>query len=425
MTKPYRNMSREELAAEQSRMQAAFEALKAKGLKLDMSRGKPGRDQLDLSSGILTILTKPEDCQMDGIEARNYGTLMGLPSARMLFAEILGCKPEEVFVGGNASLSLMYDTVARAYTHGRLRSDVPWSKLDKVKFLCPAPGYDRHFAISQSFGMELITIPMTAEGPDMDAVEQAVKDPAVKGMWCVPKYSNPEGIIYSEDTVRRIAAMKPAAKDFLLIWDNAYCIHDFGCDFQPFPDILSLCREAGNPDMPVEFASTSKVTIPGAGVAVMAMSEDNLNYVKKILTIQLISADKVNQLRHVRFLQDKAHTLAHMKKQAAILRPKFEAVLEALDQDIAPLDIARWNRPAGGYFISLNAMPGTAKRTLALAKEAGVIMTNAGATFPYGQDPEDSNIRIAPTMPPVAELKQAVEVFCVSLRLAALEKLLG
>ncbi|MDD3919607.1 MAG: aminotransferase class I/II-fold pyridoxal phosphate-dependent enzyme [Eubacteriales bacterium] len=423
--KPYGEMTKAELAAERSRMQEAFDALKARGLKLDMSRGKPGRDQLDLSSEVLSILSKPEDCQIDGIEARNYGNLMGLPSARKLFAEILGVKPEEVFVGGNASLTLMYDTVARAYTHGRLHSDTPWSKLDRVKFLCPAPGYDRHFAISQSFGMELITIPMTAEGPDMDAVEAAIKDPAVKGMWCVPKYSNPEGIVYSDATVRRIASMQPAAKDFLLIWDNAYCIHDFGCDFQPFPDILTLCREAGNPDMPVEFASTSKVTIPGAGVAVMAMSEDNLKYAQKILTVQLISADKVNQLRHVRFLKDKAHTLEHMKKQAAILRPKFEAVLEALDRDIAPLSIAKWNRPVGGYFISLDAMPGTAKRTLELAKEAGVVMTNAGATFPYGKDPNDSNIRIAPTMPPVSELKQAVEVFCTALRLAALEKLMA
>ena len=319
----------------------------------------------------------------------------------------------------------MYDTIAKAYTHGLLHSEKPWAKLDKVKFLCPAPGYDRHFKISESFGMEMITIAMTADGPDMDAVEQAIQDPCVKGMWCVPKYSNPEGVIYSDETIRRIAAMKPAAKDFILMWDNAYCIHEFDGDYVPFPDILSLCREAGNPDMVFEYASTSKVTFPGAGISVMATSVDNMKYMTGLLSIQTISYDKVNQLRHIRFLKDKASTLELMKKHAAIMKPKFDAVLNALDTEIAPLGIAQWKRPKGGYFVSVDTIDGLAKRTLALCKEAGVVMTGAGATFPYGVDPRDRNIRIAPSLPPVEELEEAMQVFCTCLRLAALEKLMA
>ena len=292
-----------------------------------------------------------------------------------------------------------------------------------MKFLCPSPGYDRHFKVTQSFGAELITIPMTAEGPDMDAVEEAVKDPAVKGIWCVPKYSNPDGIIYSQATIERIAHLHPAAPDFIVMWDNAYCIHEFEGEYVPFPDIISLCRESGNPDMVFEYASTSKVTFPGAGVSVMAASTDNLKYMTNLIGMQSISADKVNQLRHVRYLKDKAHTLELMKRHAQILGPKFRAVLDALEREIAPLGIASWKRPKGGYFVSLNAMPGTAKRTLALCREAGVTMTGAGATFPYGRDPEDSNIRIAPSLPPVEELEQAMSVFCVCLKMAALEKL--
>jgi DNA-binding transcriptional MocR family regulator len=375
-------------------------------------------------SGIFDVLRSDSDFQCDGMDVRNYGGLDGLPCAKALFAEILGVRPEQVFMGGNASLQLMYDTIAKAYTHGLRHSVRPWAKEEEIKWLCPAPGYDRHFKISQSFGMKMITIPMTPTGPDMDMVEKAVQDPAVRGMWCVPKYSNPDGIIYSQETIRRIAALKPAAPDFLLMWDNAYCIHEFDGEYVPFPDILSLCAQAGNPDLVFEFASTSKVTLPGAGVAVMASSEDNLAYMTKLLTCQTISFDKVNQLRHVRFLQDKAHTLELMKKHAAILGPKFRAVLQALESEIAPLDIATWQKPRGGYFVSVNAMPGTARETLRLCKEAGVVMTGAGATYPYGVDPQDSNMRIAPSLPPVAELDAAIQVYCVCLRMAALEKLL-
>ena len=421
----YKSMNHEQLAAEYDAVSKKFAGLKEKNLKLDMSRGKPGKEQLDLVSDMLTVLSKPEDCVADGLDVRNYGELTGLPCAKKLFAEILGCKPEECFIGGNASLTLMYDTIAKAYTHGLLHSEKPWSKLDKVKFLCPSPGYDRHFKVTQSFGAELITIPMTAEGPDMDAVEEAVKDPAVKGMWCVPKYSNPEGIIYSRETIDRIAHLKPAAPDFVVMWDNAYCIHEFEGEYVPFPDMLSICREAGNPDMVFEYASTSKVTFPGAGISVMATSTDNLKYMTGLIGIQTISADKVNQLRHVRYLKDKAHTLELMKRHAQVLGPKFRAVLDALDREIAPLGIASWKRPKGGYFVSLDTADGLAKRTLELCREAGVVMTSAGATYPYGVDPRDRNIRIAPSLPPVAELEAAIEVFCVCLRLAALEQLLN
>lgn len=421
----YTSMSKDQLQVEYAAVSKNFAELKEKGLKLDMSRGKPGKAQLDMVSGILSILTNPEDCIVDGVDVRNYGGLTGLPCAKRFFAEILGCKSEECFIGGNASLTLMYDTIAKAYTHGLRHSEKPWSKLDTVKFLCPAPGYDRHFKISQSFGMEMITIEMTETGPDMDAVEEAVKDPAVKGMWCVPKYSNPEGVVYSEETIRRIAHLKPAAPDFLLMWDNAYCIHEFDGDYVPFPDILSLCREAGNPDMVFEYASTSKVTLPGAGISVMATSVDNMEYMTSLMGIQTISYDKVNQLRHVMFLKDKAHALELMKQHAAIMKPKFDAVLSALDKEIAPLGIAQWKRPKGGYFVSVDTMDGLAKRTLALCKEAGVVMTGAGATFPYGVDPRDRNIRIAPSLPPVEELEQAIAVFCTCLKLAALEKLLA
>ena len=421
----YATLTAAQLQQEYDVVTAAFEAAKAKNLKLDMSRGKPGKAQLDLVSDILTVLSTPEDCVADGMDVRNYGELAGVPACRALFAEILGCKPSEVFAGGNASLNLMYDVIAKAFTHGLLHSERPWCKEDVVKFLCPSPGYDRHFKVTESFGMELITIPMTEEGPDMDAVEAAVKDPAVKGIWCVPKYSNPQGITYSDAVIDRLAALKPAAPDFTIMWDNAYCIHEFDGDFVPFRDILTVCREAGNPDMVFEFASTSKVTLPGAGVAVFATSEANMEYMKKLLTVQVISYDKVNQLRHVRYLKDKAHTLELMKKHAAIMKPKFDAVVDMLDREIRPLGIGKWCRPKGGYFVSYDAMPGTAKRALALCKEAGVVMTGAGATYPYGKDPQDSNIRIAPSLPPVAELEAAMEVFCVCVRMAALEKLMG
>ena len=421
--KPYAQLTPEERAGEYARLQAEFGELKARGLSLNMARGKPGKQQLDLVSDIFGLMQKPEDYVSDGIDVRNYGEMTGLPAARRLFADILDCRPEQVFVGGNASLQLMYDTICKAYTHGLLHSPRPWRLEETVKWLCPAPGYDRHFKITETFGFELITIPMTDSGPDMDAVEAAVRDPAVKGIWCVPKYSNPDGVIYSEETVRRFAALNPAAPDFLIMWDNAYCVHEFEGDYVPFPDILSLCAQAGHPDMVFEFASTSKITLPGAGVSCFACSEANMAHMEKLLTPQVISFDKVNQRRHVLYLRDKAHTLELMKKHAAIMAPKFRCVADALDREIAPLGIASWRRPKGGYFVSFNALPGTAKRTLALCGEAGVAMTGAGATFPYGRDPQDSNIRIAPALPPVEELEQAMEVFCVCVRLAALEKL--
>ena len=421
--KKYAEMGLAERQTAYAAVKAEYEQQKALGLKLNMARGKPGREQLDLVMDIFDVLKTADDYQCDGIESRNYGEVAGLPAARALFADILGCKSSQCFIGGNASLQLMYDAISKAYTHGLLHSPCKWGKLDTVKWLCPAPGYDRHFKVTQSFGMELLTVPMTADGPDMDVVEALIRDPAVKGMWNVPKYSNPEGVIYSNATIRRIAAMKPAAPDFMLMWDNAYCIHEFEGAYKPFPDILALCAENGNGDMVYEFASTSKVTFPGAGVSVMATSEANLAYLTPLINIQTIGYDKINQLRHVRYLKDRAHTLALMQKHAAILGPKFHAVLQALDTEIAPLDIARWKRPVGGYFVSLDAMPGTAKRTLQLCKEAGVTMTGAGATFPYGVDPQDSNIRIAPSLPPVQELEQAIAVLCNCLKLSALEKL--
>lgn len=421
--KSYPTMTPAERKSEYDALLSEYERFKGLHLSLNMARGKPGKEQLDLVSDILAVLSDSDDCIDEGLDVRNYGNLSGLPSAKRLFADLLGTQPEQIFVGGNASLNLMYDLIAKAYTHGLRHSPRPWAKEEKVRFLCPAPGYDRHFKISESFGMELVTIRMTADGPDMDAVEDAVRDPSVKGIWCVPKYSNPEGILYSDAVIDRLAALRPAAPDFALIWDNAYCVHEFAGDFVPFRDILSLCAAQGNADMPYEFASTSKITFPGAGVAVMAASRDNLDYLESLLTYQTISYDKVNQLRHVKYLKDRAHTLELMQRHAAILAPKFEAVLDALETQIAPLDIARWTKPRGGYFVSLYAMNGTAKRVVGLMKDAGVVLTGAGATYPYGVDPDDSNIRIAPSLPPVDELRLAMQVLCVCLRLAALEKL--
>lgn len=420
----YMEMSAAELNAELQSVNEHFLECKAKGLKLNMARGKPSKLQLDLAEGVLQTVTTAQDCMSDGVDARNYGELSGLKCAKTYWADVLGCKPEEVFVGGSSSLTLMFDVISRAYSHGLLHSHRPWNKEEVVKFLCPSPGYDRHFTVTEFFGAELITVPMTATGPDMDVVEELVKDPCVKGIWCVPKYSNPDGIIYSEETVRRFAALKPAAPDFTIMWDNAYCVHEFEGDFVPFPDIISLCAEYGNPDMVYEFASTSKITFAGGGISVVASSEANIAYLTKLFSASMISYDKVNQLRHVRFLKDKATTLALMKQHATILRPKFTVVADILDREIKPLGFAQWNRPKGGYFVSFNTMPGTAKRALELCKEAGVEMTPAGATYPYGKDPQDSNIRIAPSLPPVAELEQAMDVFCTCIKLAALEKLL-
>lgn len=422
---PYSSMNEAQLRAAYAETLNQYQACKDMGLKLNMSRGKPSKAQIDEVSDILTVLQTAEDCFDGTIDARNYGELSGLPSARAYWADLLGCKPTETFVGGSASLNLMYDVISHAYCHGLKDSPRPWCREEKVKFLCPSPGYDRHFRITQSFGAELITVPMTTDGPDMDMVEKLVQDPAVKGIWCVPKYSNPDGIIYSDSVIHRMAGLNPAAPDFAIMWDNAYCVHEFSGDYVPFPDIIGLCKAAGNPHMVYEFASTSKITFAGGGISVLAASEENIAYLSRLWGVQTISYDKVNQLRHVRYLKDKAHTLTVMKRLAAYMEPKFRTVIRWLEQEIKPLDIAGWNNPKGGYFVSLYAMPGTAKRVLSLCKEAGVEMTAAGATYPYGIDPDDSNIRIAPSLPPVGELEQAMSVLCTCLKLAALEKLMG
>ncbi len=421
----YSCMNTAELENEYQKVLAKYNACKAKGLNLNMARGKPAKAQLDLVSDILTVMTTIEDCFDGSIDSRNYGELAGLPSARAYWADVLDCKPSQIFVGGAASLNMMCDIVSRAYTHGLLNSPKPWCREEKVKFLCPAPGYDRHFQIGEFYGAELITIPMLATGPDMDMVEEYVKDPAVKSIWVVPKYSNPDGIIFSDETIRRFANLKPAAPDFSIIWDNAYCMHEFEGEYVPFPDIISLCEEAGRPNMVFEFASTSKITFAGGGTSCMAASEANIDYFTGVFGVQMISYDKVNQLRHVKYLKNKAHTLEIMKRHAAVMGPKFRCVSEWLNREIAPLGFAHWNDPKGGYFVSLYTMPGTAKRVWQLCKEAGVTMTGAGATYPYRNDPKDENLRIAPSLPPVEELEEAMEVLTTCLKLAALEKLLN
>ena len=421
----YACRSREELRIEAKKMISRYGELLQQGLKLDMSRGKPSKLQLDLVSDLLTILTDPEECIIDGNDCRNYGDLAGLKCAREYWADVLGCKPEQTFVGGNASLHLMHDLIARAYTHGLKNSPRPWCNEKRIKFLCPSPGYDRHFRITESFGFELITVPMTPDGPDMDIVEMLVQDPTVKGIWCVPKFSNPQGYSYTEQTINRFANLKPAAPDFVIMWDNAYCVHEFLGDFEPFPDIISLCEQAGRPNMVYEFASTSKITFPGAGISVMASSEENIAHMTKLIGVQTISYDKINQLRHVKFLKNKEHTIELMKRHATIMAPKFEMCLKMLRAELTNKGIAHWHHPNGGYFICVAAMPGTAKRTLELCKRCGVFLTPAGATYPYGVDPHDSMIRIAPSLPPIEELEKAMLVFCTCLKMAALEKYLG
>ena len=417
-------MTEQQLQEFYSEVLAEYQNCLAQGLNLNMSRGKPGLEQLALSDDLLNMYIDPADTRPDGVEARNYGELMGLPACRRLFAELLGVRFEQVFACGNASLTLMYDLISKAYTHGLLHSEKPWCKLEKVKFLCPSPGYDRHFKISETFGMELITVPMLESGPDMDLVEKLVSDEAVKGMWCVPKYSNPDGITYSDETIARLASMKTAAPDFTLVWDNAYCVHEFEGDFVPFANMLEICEKAGNPDRVFEFASTSKITFPGAGVACFACSETNMAYMKKLLAAQVISFDKLNQLRHVRFFKDIHGMVLHMRKHADILRPKFETVLSGLKNELGGLEIGSWLEPRGGYFISFDSLPGCAKAIVAKAKEAGVVMTDAGATFPYGKDPQDSNIRIAPSYPTPEELKTATEIFVLSVKLVSIDKIL-
>ena len=423
--KAYQELSKEELVALQKELNAAYEDAKGKGLSLDMSRGKPAPAQLDLGMELMDALNASSNMKTEaGVDVRNYGVLDGIPEAKQLMADIMGVKADQVIVCGNASLNIMYDTVSRSMTHGVMGS-TPWCKLDKIKFLCPAPGYDRHFAITQHFGIEMITIPMTPNGPDMDLVEKYVADESVKGIWCVPKYSNPQGYSYSDETVKRFAALKPAAKDFRIFWDNAYAIHDLYEDRQDtILEILSECEKAGNPDMVYEFCSTSKVSFAGAGIAAVASSKGNLDFMKKSMTIQTIGYDKINQLRHVRYYKNIDGIKAHMKKHAAMLRPKFEAVLEVLNTELAGLGIGQWTNPNGGYFISFDAMDGCAKKIVAKCKEAGVVLTGAGATFPYGQDPKDSNIRIAPSFPTPEDMAKATDLFVLCVKLVSVEKLL-
>lgn len=422
----YNDMSKEELLALKESLNKEYAEAKAKGLSLDMSRGKPAAKQLDISLGLLDTINSSSDLKSeDGTDCRNYGVLDGIPEAKKLMADMMGTTPDHVIVYGNASLNIMYDQISRAYTHGIL-GNTPWCKLDKVKFLCPVPGYDRHFAITERFGIEMINIPMSESGPDMGMVEEYVsKDASVKGIWCVPKYSNPQGYTYSEETVKRMAALKPAAEDFRIFWDNAYVIHDLYDDKKDeIADIISECEKAGNSDMVFEFASTSKVSFPGSGIAALATSANNIADIKKQLTIQTIGHDKLNQLRHVRFFKDINGLKEHMRKHAEFIRPKFEAVEEVFEKELSGLGIGSWTEPNGGYFISFEAMDGCAKAIAAKCKEAGVKLTGAGATFPYGKDPKDSNIRIAPSFPTPEELKQAADLFVLCVKLVSVEKLL-
>ena len=422
----YNDMSKEELLALKESLNKEYAEAKAKGLALDMSRGKPSAKQLDVSLGLLDTINSSSDLKtLDGTDCRNYGVLDGIPEAKKLMADMMGTTPDHVIVYGNASLNIMYDQISRAYTHGIL-GNTPWCKLDKVKFLCPVPGYDRHFAITERFGIEMINIPMSESGPDMGMVEEYVSnDASVKGIWCVPKYSNPQGYTYSEETVKRMAALKPAAEDFRIFWDNAYVIHDLYDDNKDeIADIISECEKAGNPDMVFEFASTSKVSFPGSGIAALATSANNIADIKKQLTIQTIGHDKLNQLRHVRFFKDINGLKEHMRKHAEFIRPKFEAVESVLEEELGGLGIGSWTEPKGGYFISFEAMDGCAKAIVAKCKEAGVKLTGAGATFPYGKDPKDSNIRIAPSFPTPDEMKQAADLFVLCVKLVSVEKLL-
>lgn len=414
----YKMMSKQELLSEQEALLKRFDEYKAMGLKLDMSRGKPSKEQLDLSMDML----KPIDYTENGFDVRNYGILDGLQSCKELFAQLLDVDAKNVLVGPAASLNLMYDYICQCYCEGVLGS-TPWSKLDSVKFLCPVPGYDRHFTILEHFGIEMINVPMTAEGPDMEVIEELIKDESVKGMFCVPKYSNPQGITFSDETVKRIARMKPAAKDFRIVWDNAYCVHDIKDEGD---ELLNIFRVDGvNEDMIIEVCSTAKMTFPGAGISALVASDANMKQIKNRLNCQTISYDKMNQLRHVRFFKNLDGIKAHMKKHAAIMKPKFDMVIEHLENELGGLGIASWIDPNGGYFISLDVMDGCAKRVGELCKEAGVTLTTIGATYPYFNDPKDSNIRIAPSLPPVAELDTATRILCVSVKLAAIEKLLG
>lgn len=424
--KKYTEMSETELKEQLAVLTKEYESAKAKGLKLDMSRGKPSPAQIDVSNEILDVVNSKTGCISDsGTDCRNYGIMEGIPEARQLMGEFLRVPKENVFVCGNASLNIMYDCVSSAMLFGIMGS-TPWCHLDKVKFLCPVPGYDRHFKITELMGIEMINIPMTENGPDMDMVEKLVSsDSSIKGIWCVPKYSNPQGVVYSDETVKRFAALKPAAKDFRIYWDNAYALHYIYDENIEIPEILSECAKAGNPDLVYEFCSTSKISFAGGGISAIASSEANLKWISKRMNVETISYDKINQLRHVRYFKNGDGLRAHMRKHAEFLRPKFDAVLEILDRELAGLDAGSWMKPMGGYFISFDAVPGCAKAIVNKCKEAGVVLTGAGATYPYGKDPDDSNIRIAPSYPTLEELKQAAELFTLCAKLATVEKLLA
>jgi len=420
-------ISKKELADFKAVCEKDYADFKAKGLKLDMSRGKPGADQLDIAMPMFDVFTNAESMiSEDGTDCRNYGMLTGIKEAKVLFGNLLGVNIDEIIIGGNSSLALMYDAVSRAITHGVYGSEKPWGKYDKIRFLCPAPGYDRHFAICEHFGIEMITIPMHSDGPDMDMIEKLVcEDETIKGIWCVPLYSNPDGIAYSDEVVKRFANLSPKAKDFRIFWDNAYCVHHLTDTPDRILNILEEAKKNGKEDMVFIFASTSKISFPGAGVAIMAASVNNIKQITKLLGIQCISYDKLNQLRHVRFFKDVDGINAHMEKHKQILAPKFNLVLDMLEKELGRLGILEWNKPNGGYFISVNTLNGCAKRVVSLCKEAGVVLTGAGATFPYGKDPDDRNIRLAPTYPPLNELDTAMRLFCICVKLASAEKLLA
>ena len=424
--KPYIEMSKEEMQSELAELKGEYRRYQGMDLSLDMSRGKPCREQLDLSMGMMDALNSGVDltCE-DGTDCRNYGVLTGIHEAKVLIGDMMENNPDNIIIYGNSSLNVMYDTVSRAMTHGIL-GNTPWCKLDKVKFLCPVPGYDRHFAITEYFGIEMIPVPMSPSGPDMDMVERLVsEDETIKGIWCTPKYSNPQGYSYSDETVRRLARMKPAARDFRIFWDNAYGIHHLYDDDQDYLiEILAECKRAGNPDLVYKFASTSKITFPGSGIAALATSPNNLEDIMKQMKNQTIGHDKVNQLRHVRFFGDIHGMTEHMKKHAEIIRPKFEMVLDTFERELGGLGIGEWTKPKGGYFISFDSLPGCAKAIVSRAKKAGVTMTGAGATWPYGRDPRDSNIRVAPTYPSLEDLKVAAELFTLCVKIVSLEKLL-
>jgi len=421
---PYEGYTREQLRELQQEVEKRFAEYKAQNLNLNMARGKPCSEQLDLSDGLYDH-REPMTSE-NGIDCRNYGGVEGLPEARKLFADLLDVEDEELIIGGNSSLNLMYDTITRAFNHGLYGFEKPWSKLEKIKFLCPSPGYDRHFAICELFGIEMITIPMNDEGPDMDLVEELVgSDETIKGIWCVPKYSNPTGIVYSDEVVDRLASMKTGAEDFRIFWDNAYAVHHLTDNPPELKNILKACKERGNPHRVFMFASTSKITYAGAGLSVLSASKENIDHLVNLISVQTIGPNKINQLLHVRFFKSVEGIKEHMKKHAEILKPKFDLVLEILEKNLAGKKIASWTNPKGGYFISLDVMNGCARRVVELAKEAGVTLTGAGATYPYKKDPNDSNIRIAPTFPPLKELEKAIEIVCICVEKATLEKVLN